>query len=86
MINRPSDPVIAADAPSSNRPPAFPLVGLGASAGGIQALQTFFEKMSPDSGMAFVVIMHLYCTINPAHRCPRRGFGFDQHQRQAVDQ
>lgn len=35
------------------------VVGLGASAGGLEALQTFFEEMSPDSGMAFVVIMHL---------------------------
>ena len=39
--------------------PSFPLVGLGASAGGITALQTFFDGMPADSGMAFVVIMHL---------------------------
>lgn len=37
----------------------FPIVGVGASAGGVQALQTFFEGMPPDSGMAFVVILHL---------------------------
>src|SRR5690349_8507675 len=37
----------------------FPLVGLGASAGGVKALQTFFEGMPSDSGMAFVVVMHL---------------------------
>jgi two-component system CheB/CheR fusion protein len=35
------------------------VVGLGASAGGIEALQGFFEKMPPDSGLAFVVVMHL---------------------------
>lgn len=34
-------------------------VGLGASAGGLEALDTFFEAMPPDSGMAFVVIQHL---------------------------
>jgi two-component system, chemotaxis family, CheB/CheR fusion protein len=38
---------------------AFPIVGLGASAGGIGALKTFFSHMPPDSGMAFVVILHL---------------------------
>jgi hypothetical protein len=43
------------------RDPARPiaLVGLGASAGGIQALQEFFGQMSADSGLAFVVVMHL---------------------------
>jgi two-component system CheB/CheR fusion protein len=35
------------------------IVGVGASAGGIQALQQFFGVMSPDSGMAYVVILHL---------------------------
>ncbi|TRX73721.1 CheR family methyltransferase [Pseudomonas mangiferae] len=41
----------------SNLP--FPVVGLGASAGGLQALLTFFENMPKDTGMAFVVVMHL---------------------------
>ncbi|HEX8116561.1 MAG TPA: CheR family methyltransferase, partial [Pyrinomonadaceae bacterium] len=35
------------------------LVGLGASAGGIEALMRFFERMPADAGMAFVVILHL---------------------------
>ena len=39
--------------------PAFPVVGLGASAGGLRALQRFFEQMPPESGMAFVVVLHL---------------------------
>lgn len=38
---------------------AFLVVGIGASAGGVQALQEFFERVSPDSGMAYVVILHL---------------------------
>ena len=46
-------------ASAASPPPSFYLVGLGASAGGIQALQTFFDHLPPDSGMAFVVIMHL---------------------------
>jgi two-component system CheB/CheR fusion protein len=37
----------------------FPVVGIGASAGGIAALQGLLETMSPHSGMAFVVVMHL---------------------------
>jgi two-component system CheB/CheR fusion protein len=41
----------------------FPVVGIGASAGGMQALQRFFEHMPNDNGMAFVVILHL----SPSH-------------------
>ena len=37
----------------------FLLVGLGASAGGIQALKEFFENVPEDSGIAYVVILHL---------------------------
>lgn len=36
-----------------------PVVGVGASAGGIKALQTFFEALPPKVGAAFVVIVHL---------------------------
>src|SRR3954451_24926747 len=36
-----------------------PVVGLGASAGGIRALKTFFASASPHSGVAYVVILHL---------------------------
>src|SRR5215212_12129966 len=35
------------------------VVGLGASAGGIAPLQQFFGDMDPESGLAFVVVMHL---------------------------
>ena len=35
------------------------IVGIGASAGGIEALKEFFGAMPPDSGFAFVVIQHL---------------------------
>jgi two-component system CheB/CheR fusion protein len=35
------------------------VVALGASAGGLEALQTFFSCMPADSGLAFVVIQHL---------------------------
>ncbi|VTU39432.1 Autoinducer 2 sensor kinase/phosphatase LuxQ [Variovorax sp. PBL-H6] len=36
-----------------------PLVGLGGSAGAIQALQVFLQSVPPESGLAFVVILHL---------------------------
>ncbi len=41
----------------------FPIVGIGASAGGLEALEQFFGNMPKDSGMAFVVIQHL----DPTH-------------------
>ncbi|MFC4278574.1 CheR family methyltransferase [Achromobacter aloeverae] len=37
----------------------FPVVGIGASAGGIEALRKFFEHMPASPGMAFVVVLHL---------------------------
>jgi len=33
-------------------------VGIGASAGGLEALEAFFGHMPPESGMAFIVVMH----------------------------
>src|SRR5688572_14627787 len=39
--------------------PAFPIVGIGASAGGIDAFHSFFNHMPPECGMGFVVILHL---------------------------
>ncbi len=37
----------------------FPIVGLGASAGGLEAYKQFFRKVPPDSGLAFVLVLHL---------------------------
>ncbi len=42
---------------------AATVVGIGASAGGLEAFRAFFSNMPADSGMAFVVVLHL-----PAHR------------------
>ena len=41
----------------------FPIVGIGASAGGLDAFKTFFTHMPADSGMAFVLVQHL----DPTH-------------------
>ena len=35
------------------------LIGIGASAGGLEALQQFFEHMPDNSGLSFVVVQHL---------------------------
>lgn len=50
-----------AEAMASERPPrlAFPVVGIGASAGGLEAATAFFGATPADSGMAFVLIQHL---------------------------
>ena len=56
--NPPSDPTAEAVVPGS-----FPIVGLGASAGGLEAFELFFRHITPDSGMAFVLVSHL----DPSH-------------------
>jgi two-component system CheB/CheR fusion protein len=38
---------------------SFPVIGIGASAGGLEALLRFFEQTPAHAGMAFVVILHL---------------------------
>lgn len=38
--------------------PAY-YVGIGASAGGLEAIETFIKNMPSDSGLAFVVVQHL---------------------------
>lgn len=42
----------------------LPVVGIGASAGGLHALQTFFRALPSDTGAAYVVIVHL----DPEHQ------------------
>src|SRR5664279_4673057 len=48
-------------------PPAsvsFPIVGIGASAGGLEALEQFLGGVPARSGMAFVIVQHL----DPTHK------------------
>jgi two-component system CheB/CheR fusion protein len=42
----------------------FPIVGIGASAGGLEALELFLENVPAGSGMAFVIVQHL----DPTHK------------------
>jgi two-component system, chemotaxis family, CheB/CheR fusion protein len=44
----------------ANREPKLTLVGIGASAGGLGALGSFFDSVPVDTGMAFVVVTHLH--------------------------
>src|SRR6266478_6626063 len=59
----------------------FPVVGIGASAGGVDALRSFFTASSTKGGVAYVVIQHLSpdhgslmaeilgrCTAMPVHQ------------------
>jgi two-component system CheB/CheR fusion protein len=39
-------------------------VGIGASAGGLEALEQFFSNVAPDSGLAYVVVQH----TSPDHK------------------
>jgi two-component system, chemotaxis family, CheB/CheR fusion protein len=43
--------------------PGFPIVGMGASAGGLEAFELFFRTMPADCGMAFILVPHL----DPGH-------------------
>ena len=38
---------------------SFPIVGMGASAGGLEAFEQFFKNMPSDNGMAFILVPHL---------------------------
>ena len=49
----------AGDQPGPTSGLLFPVVGIGASAGGLTAIRTLLDHMPADSGMAFVVILHL---------------------------
>jgi two-component system CheB/CheR fusion protein len=52
-----------ATSPSQKRKTYFPIVGIGSSAGGLEALQELFTNMPSDTGMGFVVVSHL----DPSH-------------------
>jgi two-component system, chemotaxis family, CheB/CheR fusion protein len=66
-IRTPSIARTASAIPSSRPPPprgkAFPIVGVGASAGGLEAFSQLLEHLPSTTGMAFVLIQHL----DPTH-------------------
>ncbi|MBV8535793.1 MAG: hypothetical protein JO128_09380, partial [Alphaproteobacteria bacterium] len=59
----------AVEAPSADQAPGnsqhklpFLVVGMGASAGGLEAFEKFFSRMPADGGLAFVLVPHLDAT------------------------
>ena len=50
--------------PSRPEKGGFPIVGIGASAGGLEALEQFLGHVPAQSGIAFVIIQHL----DPTHK------------------
>jgi len=61
-----SDAPAATSSPGKNtaqQKSTFPVVAVGASAGGLEAYTEFFHALPADTGMAFVVVQHL----DPSH-------------------
>ncbi len=53
-----------ADSPVRQERSSFPIVGIGASAGGLEALEQFLRQVPEGCGMAFVIVQHL----DPTHK------------------
>ncbi len=56
---QPVGKALAVEATDHAPPAPFPIVGIGASAGGLEAFEQFFGAVPADSGMAFVLVPHL---------------------------
>lgn len=58
--------MIPASSAKSKTPddPSFPVVGIGTSAGGLETLALFLGQLTPDAGMAYVIVQHL----DPHHK------------------
>jgi len=50
--------------PVRREDPSFPIVGIGASAGGLEALEQFLQNVTAECGIAFVIVQHL----DPTHK------------------
>jgi two-component system CheB/CheR fusion protein len=60
--NLPAPAELPAESPGSplaDASKAFPIVGIGSSAGGLEALEQFLSAVPADCGMAFVIVQHL---------------------------
>ncbi|MGZ8220589.1 MAG: chemotaxis protein CheB [Methylobacter sp.] len=55
---------VTTDSAYPNAGRVFPIIGIGASAGGLEALEQFFSHMPDNMGIAFIVIQHL----DPNHK------------------
>lgn len=60
MKNKSTIPAVTKQVEKQHSPSfVFPIVGVGASAGGLEAFEQFFSNMPDECNMAFVVIQHL---------------------------
>lgn len=51
--------MVTEETPAPKPSVAFPIVGIGASAGGLEALEQFMKNVPVKCGMAFVIVQHL---------------------------
>jgi len=58
-VSRASKKSNVAGIPDAHPAVSFPVVGMGASAGGLESFEQFFTHVAPDSGVAFVLVQHL---------------------------
>jgi chemotaxis methyl-accepting protein methylase len=58
------DKIPTQETPSRQDSTLFPIVGIGASAGGLEALEQFLRHVPQGCGMSFVVVQHL----DPTHK------------------
>jgi two-component system CheB/CheR fusion protein len=61
---RTSAKTVGQRAPAATASAPFPVVGIGASAGGLEALEQFLGSVPANSGMAFVIVQHM----DPTHK------------------
>ncbi|HEV8458110.1 MAG TPA: chemotaxis protein CheB, partial [Methylomirabilota bacterium] len=61
--DRPDAEPVIEDGPPLQAVSPFPVVGIGASAGGIEAVKQVLQALPVDTGMAFVLVQHL----DPTH-------------------
>jgi two-component system CheB/CheR fusion protein len=60
-----SPTVLVRSSPPTSTNPVVTIVGIGASAGGLEALEQFLGHVPPACGLAFVVVQHM----DPTHKC-----------------
>jgi two-component system CheB/CheR fusion protein len=58
------EPAIPSSSPTHREELPFPIVGIGASAGGLEALEQFLRNVTAQCGCAFVIVQHL----DPTHK------------------
>lgn len=63
-IDRPAPSSSEAVTPACDKPTSPCMVGIGASAGGLEALKQFFSHLPSDTGLVFILVPHL----EPTHK------------------